>query len=70
MPVKGDTVLFYPDKNSTPWVAIIVTVWSDTCVNIATWDGNGRPVNQPMTSLPFVSRFEDAPFPGPFVCPR
>lgn len=70
MPVKGDTVLFYADKNSVPWVAIIVHVWSDVCVNIATWDSNGRPVTQPMTSLAFVKSLEEAPFPGPFVCPR
>lgn len=53
-PTVGRVVWYHPDRNSTesgfaagsPLAAIIAHVWSDTCVNLAVFDANGKSHNR------------------------
>lgn len=50
-PTVGRVVLFYPDKATQsiatkgiePVPALVCAVWSDTCINLAGFDANGKP---------------------------
>lgn len=49
-PTIGRTVHYHPSANDAihrgrdkPLAAIVTTVWSDTCVNLTVFDGNGTP---------------------------
>lgn len=67
-PTVGRVVWFYPSaqdqiaKNGKePLAAIVSCVWSDTCVNLAVFDANGRPAEGGRTSVLLIQ--DDAPIP-------
>jgi len=58
-PTVGRIVHFYRDSaafhdGNPPQAAIIAHVWTDTCVNLAIFDGNGKQVPEPPTSVALV----------------
>lgn len=73
-PTVGRVVLYTPSKGSTDAViahgsgklaAIVTNVWSDTCVNLVVFDGNGVPHSR--TSVLLLQ--DDNPVPeGGFYC--
>ena len=69
-PTVGRVVWFYPDRynqQAQPLAAVIAHVWSDTCVNLAIFDANGRPLAEPPTSVRLVQPEEVQPTDG-HVC--
>ncbi len=66
-PTIGRVVWFHPPSNEasedfvpTPICAAIVThVWSDSCVNLAVFDRDGR--NHPFTSVALIQDGDPAP---------
>jgi hypothetical protein len=65
-PSVGRIVLFYNEPGAAVRPAIVVHVWGDPCINIATWDGNGNPVPNPPTSVRLVQPGETLPTSGPY----
>lgn len=66
-PTVGRIVWFYPaghSRNHQPWPAIVAHVWSDTCVNLAIFDSNGKPLEQPPTSVLLVQDNMEVPSGG------
>lgn len=66
-PSIGRVVWFYPagrPASYQPQAAIIAHVWSDTCVNLAIFDDNGRPVAEPPTSILLVQPGNEVPTGG------
>lgn len=64
-PTVGRLVWYYPTgaspERDQPLAAIVAHVSSDTCVNLAIFDANGRPYATPPTSVLLVQ--EGAPIP-------
>ncbi len=65
-PTVGRVVHFYRDHGADPQAAIIAHVWSDTCVNLAIFDNNGKPYLNPPTPVTPVQ--PDAEIPDQFYC--
>lgn len=65
-PSIGRIVLFQIDKQSQEQAAIIAAVHSDTCVNLAIFDGNGKPMAGPPTSITLVQPGQEQPEQGYF----
>mgnify|MGYP003494857881 CR=1 FL=1 len=66
-PTVGRVVWFYPKGHPSyaqPLAAIVAHVWSDTCVNLAIFDANGRPMPEPPTSVLLVQPGSEAPSGG------
>lgn len=69
-PTVGRVVWFYPKghpAHEQPLAAIVAHVWSDTCVNLAIFDANGRPMAEPPTSVLLVQPGNPVPT-GGFYC--
>ncbi len=64
-PTVGRIVHFHEineqGASGPPRAAIITEVWSDTCVNLAIFYGNGSPVTTPPTSVMLVPAGDPAP---------
>jgi hypothetical protein len=66
-PTIGRVVLFHPSTNESDpkfagqsvCAAIIAKVWSDTCVNLAVFDGNGAPHSK--TSVLLIQDGDETP---------
>ncbi len=67
-PTVGRVVWFYPKggESSQPLAALVAHVWSDTCVNLAIFDANGKPMMDPPTSVLLVQDGNERPSGGPF----
>jgi hypothetical protein len=65
-PSVGRIVLFYNQAGAPVRPAIIVHVWSDCCINVGTWNGDGVPTSPPTTSIRLVQPGEDIPISGPY----
>lgn len=70
-PTVGRVVWYYgpgikPDEQ--PQAAIVARVWSDTCVNLAIFDGSGNPVPHPPTSILLVQEGAEVPSGGHYCC--
>jgi len=65
-PTIGRVVYFYNDSNLNPKAAIIAAVHTDTCINAAIFDSNGKPIADPPTSIKLVQPGEERPPQGPF----
>lgn len=66
-PTIGRVVWFYPKGHpagNQPLAAIVAHVWSDTCVNLAILDANGRPMDAPPTSVLLVQDDAEVPSGG------
>jgi hypothetical protein len=66
-PSIGRIVLFYPKghpAHEQPLPAIVAHVWSDTCVNLAIFNANGKPVENPPTSVLLVQPENEKPSGG------
>jgi hypothetical protein len=66
-PTIGRVVWYYPPHHTPgdqPLAAIVAHVWSDTCVNLAIFDGNGRPMQSPPTSVLLVQPGNEVPTGG------
>ncbi len=66
-PTVGRVVWFYPkfhQPGHQPLAAIVAHVWSDTCVNLAIFDANGRPMADPPTSVLLVQEGAEVPSGG------
>jgi len=68
-PTVGRVVWYFPTGKSEasgdqPLAAIIACVWSDTCVNLAIFDGNGVPMPKPPTSILLVQEGNPVPSGG------
>lgn len=66
-PTVGRVVWFYPKgyvDGQEPLAAIVTHVWSDTCVNLAIFDANGRPLADPPTSVLLVQEGNPIPTGG------
>ena len=66
-PTVGRVVWFFPtgkshERGDQPLAAMISCVWSDTCVNLFIIDGNGRPIQNPPTSILLLQ--EGSPVPS------
>lgn len=70
-PTVGRVVYFYPPgfnaETDQPLAAIIAHVWSDTCVNLAIFDANGRPYPSPPTSVLLVQEGNPVPTGGNYA---
>lgn len=64
VPTIGRIVLFRLDAESQEQAAIICNVHSDSCVNLAIFDGNGKPMPSPPTSVTLVQPGADVPEAG------
>ena len=67
IPTIGRVVWFYPKghlASHQPLAAIVAHVWSDTCVNLAIFDANGRPLEAPPTSVLLVQDDAEVPSGG------
>jgi hypothetical protein len=67
-PTVGRVVWYYPKNHQPdqpPLAALVARVWSDTCVNLAVFDGNGAP-HRPgeMTSVLLVQEGAEVPSGG------
>jgi hypothetical protein len=70
-PTVGRVLHFYPRSQNTkmlvthsesqPLVALIAHVHNDTCVNVALFDSNGKPVAMPPTSVRLLGENEEKP---------
>jgi hypothetical protein len=72
-PTVGRVVHYYPHgkhpaNGDQPMAAIVACVWSDTCVNLAIFDRNGCPIQQPPTSVLLVQDGNPMPGGGHFCC--
>ena len=70
-PSIGRVVWYYPPghpEGEQPFAAIVAHVWSDTCVNLAIFDANGRPMADPPTSVLLVQPGEYPPSDGGYCC--
>ncbi len=68
-PTIGRVVWYYPVGHipgEQPQVALIAHVWSETCVNLAIFDGNGIPYAKPPTSVLLVQDGNERPGGGNF----
>jgi hypothetical protein len=68
-PTIGRVVWFYPTGHKAgeqPLAAIVAHVWSDTCVNLAVFDANGRPMPNPPTSVLLLQEGNERPTGGNF----
>lgn len=66
-PTVGRVVWFYPKGHnaaSQPLAALVAHVWSDTCVNLAIFDANGKPMEEPPTSVLLVQEEGEIPSGG------
>lgn len=68
-PTVGRVVWFYPQGSgqstgAQPLAAIVAHVWSDTCVNLAIFDANGKPIDKPPTSVLLVQEGTEVPSGG------
>lgn len=66
-PSVGRVLLYYPPgitPPAQPHPAIVSHVHSDTCVNVAIFDGNGRPYMTPPTSVLLVQPGQEPPAGG------
>jgi hypothetical protein len=66
-PSIGRVVWYYPPRHpdgEQPLAAIVAHVWSDTCVNLAIFDANGRPLADPPTSVLLVQPGNEVPSGG------
>lgn len=69
-PTVGRVVWFYPSgakPTDQPLAAMIVCVWSDTCVNLAVFDKSGNPMVNPPTSVLLIQEGNPVPS-GGFYC--
>lgn len=73
-PTVGRVVWYYPGVTDSfakpapgqPLPAIVTVTWSDTYVNLAIFDANGRPVADPPTSVLLVQPGAERPTGGRF----
>lgn len=73
-PTVGRIVWYYPPgvkpgvprNKRQPLAAIVTYVWSNTCVNLAIFDENGRPIAEPPTSVLLVQEGNPRPDGGNF----
>ena len=71
-PTVGRVVWYYPPNYlpgsdpGQPLAAIVACVWSDTCVNLAIFDADGRPMADPPTSVLLVQEGNPRPDGGNF----
>ena len=67
-PTVGRIVHYYPkgvsEVDKRPLAAMIVCVWSDTCVNLAIFDRNGEPLQKPPTSILLIQEGNPVPTGG------
>lgn len=68
-PTVGRVVWFFPSGKShengdQPQAALVTHVWSDTCVNLAVFDSNGRPMTDPPTSVLLLQEGNEVPTGG------
>lgn len=66
-PTVGRIVWYHPKgelPHAQPFAAIIAHVWSDTCVNLAIFDANGKPMSAPPTSVLLVQEGQEVPSGG------
>lgn len=65
-PTVGRVVWYFPlgrrhTKGDAPLAAIVTHVWSDTCVNLAIFDANGRTMDNPPTSILLIQEGTTVP---------
>ncbi len=69
-PTIGRILWYYPpgpfNATQQPYAAMVAHVWSDTCVNLAIWDANGKPHPQPPTRLLLVQEDGEVPVDGSY----
>ena len=65
-PTVGRIVWFYPkgQTDEPPLAAMIVCVWSDTCVNLAIFQKDGNSMKDPPTSILLVQDGNPVPSGG------
>jgi len=64
-PTVGRIVWYHPPvPHMQPLAAIVAHVWSDTCVNLAIFDANGKPMSEPPTSVLLVQEDGEVPSGG------
>lgn len=52
------------EAGDQPLAALVACVWSDTCVNLAIFDGNGAPMPKPPTSVLLLQEGNPTPIGG------
>lgn len=70
-PTVGRIVHYYPPSDSNcsgPLAAMVVCVWSDTCVNLAIFDKNGVAMGKPPTSVLLIQDGNEVPSGGSYCC--
>lgn len=70
-PTVGRVVWYYPpgrDPSQQPQAALVAHVWSDTCVNLAIFDDNGRPMSSPPISVLLAQEGNEVPSGGNYCC--
>ncbi len=70
-PTVGRVVWFYPKGHRSgeqPLAALVAHVSSDTCVNLAIFDANGKPLADPPTSVLLVQEDSEVPSGGCYCC--
>lgn len=71
-PTVGRIVHYYPTgvtpQTGKPQAGIVTMVWSESCVNLALFDGNGVPVPKPPTSILLVQEGAETPTGGNYCC--
>jgi hypothetical protein len=63
-PTVGRMVHYYGPRATQPRAAIISTVWSDTCVNLAIFEHTGQVMATPPTSVLLVQDGNEIPSGG------
>lgn len=66
-PTVGRIVHYWPatgQKESQPYAAIIVCVWSDTCVNLAVFNRSGGFMQNVPTSILLIQEGNEVPSGG------
>jgi len=66
-PTVGRVVYFYKSFDADPLPAIITAAWGVDCINAAIFDQNGRPFQDPPTSIKLVQPESERPAQG-FFC--